>query len=103
MRATGFTVDTVATASVTGRRLRVTRDNQDVMTCRVPQGVLNDSSLIVITVGAVPQGAGSRVNIGSEVQALYPAASGSGAPPTVSKTDCRSNGTIERRLADAIR
>jgi tetrahydromethanopterin S-methyltransferase subunit H len=75
----------------------------DVITCRVPKGVLNDSSLIVVTVGAIPQGAGSRVKIGTEVQALYPAPSGSGAPATLSKTDCTSNGSIERRLADAIR
>jgi hypothetical protein len=103
MRSTGFTIDTVALASVTGNRRRPTRDNMDVITCRVPKGVLNDSSLIVVTVGAIPQGAGSRVKIGTEVQALYPARSGSGAPATVSKTDCTSNGSIERRLANAIR
>lgn len=103
MRSTGFTIDTVAPASVTGSRLRPTRDNVDVMTCRVPRGVLNDSSLIVVTVGAIPQGAGSRVKIGTDVQALYPAPSGSGATRIVSKTDCTSNGSIERRLADALR
>jgi hypothetical protein len=65
--------------------------------------VLNDSSLIVVTVGAIPQGAGSRVKIGTEVQALYPAQPGSGTGPIVSKTDCRSNGSFERRLADAMR
>jgi hypothetical protein len=103
MRSTGFTIDTVALASVTGSRLRPTRGNVDVMSCRVPKGVRNDSSLIVVTVGAIPQGAGSRVKIGTEVQALYPAPSDSGAAPIVSKTDCTSNGSIERRLADAIR
>jgi hypothetical protein len=103
MRSTGFTIDTVAPAAVTGSRLRPTRNNVDVMTCHVPKGVLNDSSLIVVTVGAIPQGAGSRVKIGTEVQALYPAPAGSGAAPTVSKTDCTSNGSIERRLADAMR
>jgi hypothetical protein len=103
MRSTGFTIDTVGPAAVTGSRLRPTRHNVDVMTCRVPKGVLNDSSLMVVTVGAIPQGAGSRVKIGTEVQALYPAPAGSGAAPMVSKTDCASNGSIERRLADAIR
>jgi hypothetical protein len=103
MRSTGFTIDTVAPAAVTGSRLRPTRNNVDVMTCHVPKGVLNDSSLIVVTVGAIPQGAGSRVNIGTEVQALYPASPGTGAAPSVSKTDCASNGSFERRLADAIR
>jgi hypothetical protein len=89
-----------------GVRTATANANEQYIICHLPKNagaVAYRETAFVVTLEAKPTQSGSDVTIRSVVHTSYPAYAGTAMAIAPNDTDCVSNGTMERRLADAVR
>lgn len=104
----GFRVtqtDSVGTA-IEATRTATHNGNQDFITCELPKGsaaAANRETTLHISFRAAPAGEGSEVTVSGRVVTTYPGYEHTAMQTPPSETDCVSNGTMERRVENALR
>lgn len=104
----GFQVTVIdsAAAGLTASRTRVANGNEEFVTCQLPrnsEGAANRATTLRIAFSATPADAGSDLRIQSSVVTSYPGYDGTPMAMATNENDCTSNGTMEQRLANALR
>jgi hypothetical protein len=87
-------------------RTRAANGNEEFVTCQLPrnsEGAANRATTLRIAFTATKADAGSDLRIESNVVTSYPGYDGTPMAMATNENDCASNGTMERRLADALR
>ena len=87
-------------------RTRLANGNEEFLTCQLPrnsEGAANRETTFRIAFSARPADVGSDLLIQSSVVTSYPGYDGTPMAIATNEIDCASNGTMERRLADALR
>lgn len=102
----GFNVKATDKRTVTGVRARSGAGNDELLACPLPAGSQGRTAMrtvMTVTVVTEPTGAAkSEAIIRSSVETTFPELAPS-AVPARGTADCVSNGTVERRIADALR
>ena len=104
----GFQVSQVDSlgGGLTASRTSLANGNEEYVTCLLPRnsgGAANRATTLRIAFSATPADAGSDLRIESSVVTSYPGYDGTPMAMAANESDCTSNGTMERRLADALR
>jgi hypothetical protein len=92
--------------SIVASRIAGGNGNEPFISCLLPRnsaGAANRESTIRIAFTASPSNDGSGITIESTVKTTYPGYDGTPMALATDETECVSNGTMERRLADALR
>lgn len=87
-------------------RTSLANGNEEFVTCSLPRNsdaAANRATTLRIAFSATPADAGSNLRIESSVATSYPGYDGTPMAMTANESDCTSNGSMERRLADALR
>ena len=92
--------------ALTASRTATHNGNQEYVTCDLPQGsaaAANRETTLTVDFRVTPSAGGSDARVQSRVRTSYPGYAGTAMETPPNETDCVSNGTIEQRLAAALR
>lgn len=92
--------------ALTASRTATHNGNADFVTCNMPSGsaaAANRETTLTILFRALPAAAGSDVTVGSSVKTDFPGYEGTAIQVPGADSLCVSRGTMERRLAAALR
>ena len=91
---------------LTASRSSLANGNEEFVICQLPRNsgaAANRATTLRIAFSAKPADGGSDLVVASRVTTSYPGYDGTPMAMPTNESDCISNGTMERRLADALR